>query len=664
MPYYYRRPWRTNRYRWRRWYKRRRPRGYFRRRQRWRRRRRVRRKLPKLNIKEWQPQTIRKCCIKGMHCLFLCTEETISRNYRMYEHSIIPERWPGGGGFSVTKYSIDGLYEQHQLDRNWWTNSNTNLPLCRYTGCKIKFYQSWEVDYVCNTSLNYPMLATELLYHSCQPSFMMMNKNCIFVPSKITKKIPKGYITKRFRPPNQMSNRWFFAKDLSKVGLLMLTAAAASFDHYYIATDKTSNNCSFTTLNPYLWKKHNFIQPDINGYSLSTTGTVEKRMFATTANLTSENAIQLLKPTQLIYLGWTKKDQPGQTVSNENKNNYLSDHKYWGNPFTHEVLTGSQHVLVTTNNWNTITQKLITNFDAAIGTGFLTTPTEPLLHECRYSPDRDTGAGTKVYLKSVLRDESGWEPPTNEELITEGFPLWLSLFGFVDWHKKLGLATSLYTSYVIVIESNFITPQLPYYILLDQHFIEGKSRYMTEHDTDQQTQADKDSWYPCVKYQLQSIENIVKTGPGIPKLGGRKSVEAKIFYKFYFKFGGCPPKMDTINDPTKQETYPVPGFQSATYSLQNPTLPQETYLYQFDVHQDILTKKAAKRITRDWETQKTLFSTTGRMEPAPYSEKEAEISPTPSDSEEDSALLQIKLRKLKRQRLYLEQQIQQLMEQP
>ncbi len=121
-----------------------------------------------------------------------------------------------GGGFSVTKYTLDGLYEQHQLDRNWWTKPNTNMPLVRYLGCKITFYQSWEVDYVCNINLTWPMVATNLLYLSCHPNFMMMNHKAIFVPSKITKRLRRGKKTVRLRPPHQMINKWYFAKELAK----------------------------------------------------------------------------------------------------------------------------------------------------------------------------------------------------------------------------------------------------------------------------------------------------------------------------------------------------------------------------------------------------------------------------------------------------------------
>nr|UGV42263.1 MAG: ORF1 [TTV-like mini virus] len=654
MPYYYRRRW--NRYRRRHWYKPWRLRTFIRRRRRWRKHRPVRRKLQKLSIKEWQPKVIRKSSIKGLHCLFIVTEETISRNYRMYEHSFTGEHWPSGGGFSVTKYTLDGLFEQHQLDRNWWTKPNTNMPLVRYLGCKLTFYQSAEVDYVCNVNLTYPMLATNLLYLSCHPNFMMMNSKAIMVPSKLTKPLKKGKKTVTLRPPHQMSNKWFFAKELAKTGLVMLTAAAASFDHFYIATDKLSNNCTISTLNPLFYKRHDFINPPVQGYILSQDGTIQKKLFSTTLADTTEIENKKISDLNLTYLGNTHKyyQNTEKHLTSNNADTYFTTPELWGNPFSHENLTTQENLLVTTKSYQEITNKA--KESNAIGAGFFTHPSEITTYHIRYAPDRDTGIGNKIYLKSVGRDESFWDPPHDEQLICSGFPIWALLFGFVSWQVKLGHVNNIYRSHILVIETNFFRPQLAYYIPIDEDFIEGNSAYMPDQG---RTPDDDKNWYPCLMYQLKAIEALVRTGPGIPKLGGRKSVEAKLKYQFYFKFGGCPPKMDTIDDPTKQETYPVPGFQPPTYSLQNPTYPQEYYLYQFDEKDGVLTERAAKRIRTHKKTEKTLLPTTGAMDAEAL---QTETTTDSSEEETDPTLLRIQLRRLKRQRQQLEQQIESLLQ--
>nr|UGV38479.1 MAG: ORF1 [TTV-like mini virus] len=657
MPYYYRRPYRRRRWRFRPW----RPRRTFWRRRRWRRHQRVRRKLKSIPIRQYQPRNIRKCHVKGLQPLFLANKETLSKNYRMYEHSFIPEHYPGGGGFSVTKYSLEALFEQHTLDRNWWTNTNQNLPLVRYCYCKLKFYQSAEVDYVVNYSKCQPMLATQLLYHSCQPSFMMMNRNCLFVPSKLTQKLKRPYKILKLGPPDELQNKWYFSHDLCKQGLIMITCAAASFDHYYISTSDESNNISFTTLNPHFWIRHDFVQPPINGYSPSIIGTAEKHMWTTTVHITTQQQVQQLKMNELIYLGTTKENQEGENVNVSQWDTYFTDHRKWGNPFREEYLTGADTIIVSTKTIPTLRANYNNQPNKQLEAGDFTLTTHELLITCRYSPDRDTGEGNKIYLKSTIKDQTGWEPPTKEELISEGFPLWILCFGFLDWQRKLGEATNINRSWIVIIESKFINPQLPYYIVLDYDFLHGRSPYIRgeQHII---TPEDNKNWYPCTLYQQQTIEQIVQTGPGIAKLGGRKSVEAKLKYDFCFKFGGCAPKMDIIKDPCKQDIYPIPNNESTTYSLQNPATRPETFLYQFDVYKDTITKRAAKRIIRDWETQKSLFTDGNKMDAEPVLPEETQTSSSgETDSEKETETLLYKLQQQRRKRKRLHNKLLRLM---
>lgn len=656
MPYYFRRRkyyWRRRPWTWR-------PRYTFRRRPRWRRRKyRVRRKLNSIKIKEFQPTAVRKCCIKGIQPLFLANRQRLGNNYRQWEHSIIPEFWPGGGGFSITRYNLEALYEQHQLDRNWWTSSNNNLPLCRYNGCKIKFYKSLYVDYVVNYNTCLPMLATQMLYTSCQPSFMMMNKRCIFVPSKKTEPRGKPYKVLRLGPPSQLQNKWYFAKDLIKTGLVMLTASACSFDNYYINNYWESNNITFFSLNPFLFKRHNFQQPGTQGYKASVDGTLEKTLWAT-----SNGTIHTPKFSELIYLGNSKQYQKGEPYGTtiNNWDNYFTNKSKWGNIFYNSHLITENRVYVSTKPLNTLKTTYNSNPQQLVQAGDFTTISMHELIQCRYSPDRDTGQNTKIYLKSVIRDESGWEEPTNQDLILEGFPLWCILFGWFDWQRKLQTALKLDRDWVLVIQSDFISPKQPYYILVDKDFLKGNSPHLGENEL---TDTDKENWYPCCLFQEQTVNNIISTGPGIAKFGDKKTVEAKIKYSFYWKFGGCPPKMDTVTDPADQPVYPVPNNESQMYSLQNPNTEPETYLYQFDVRKETITKPATKRIKTDHSSTKPLFSAFSGMDPpAALTTQETQTSSeAETDSEKEEETLLLKLRQQRKKRKQLQLKLLQLMEQ-
>ncbi len=106
----------------------------------------------------------------------------------MYEKSIVPYHWPGGGSFSVSQYTLDVLYDMHKTCRNWWTGSNTDLPLCRYKGCTLKFYQCLKLDYMVKIINELPANSNKLTYPSTHPQIQLMSQNNHIVASKENRK--------------------------------------------------------------------------------------------------------------------------------------------------------------------------------------------------------------------------------------------------------------------------------------------------------------------------------------------------------------------------------------------------------------------------------------------------------------------------------------------
>ncbi len=415
-----------------------------------------------------------------------------------------------------------------------------------------------------------------------------------------------------------MNNRWYFAKDLATTGLAMLTTTAVSLDNYYISNYQESTSMSFYSLNPIFFKKHNFQEPGATGYLPVKEGTTEKRMWGLQ---NGEHEIKKIKFKDLIFLGNTKFYQKGEPMSTQNpydkqqlKQHYFTTPSKWGNPFYIQYLITELRVLVSTKTLDQLLDKYVpnTNSEKTLEETDFTFTTIHELQECRYQPDRDKGEKTKIYLKSTIRDESYWDEPTNKDLMIWGYPIWLALYGWLDWQRKLSTALLLDRDWIVVIQSDKIQPTMPFYIPIDKDFLEGNSPYQKENNI---TQSDKQHWYPQVGYQVQTIEKLIQTGPGIPKIAPQKSFEVKCKYSFYWKFGGCPPKMEKITDPTTLPIYPVPNNEQLQYSLQNPTIPPESYLYKFDIRQDQITETALKRIKRDWETRTSLFTDASRMEP-------------------------------------------------
>lgn len=661
MPYYYRRRRRPRR----RFYYRRPRTTFWWRRRRWRKRRPVRRKLKKIILKQYQPDTIKKCTIRGLHALVIGNKKRLNNNYRQYEQSITPEFLPGGGGFSITKYTLDALFEEHRLVRNWWTSTNQNLPLVRYNGCKFKLYRAEDVDYAVVHFNCFPMTATNDLYTSCHPVIQLMNHSRTIVPSKKTQPKGKAYKTIRVPPPAQMLNRWYFTKDIATTGLVMLTVTAVSLDHYYISPYSESNNMTFLSLNPTFFRRHNFQQPGPRGYLPLVEGTNEKRMWALT---NGAHQITQVKIKDIIFLGNTMDYQPGFKIGevnvgdwNNKWNDYFKNKTYWGNPFYTGHLQNESRIMVSTKSLDALKTQYPTG-ETHLKDSDFTLITQHELVECRYAPDRDRGDKTQIYLKSNIRDESEWEAPTNKKLEINGFPLWLAGFGWLDWQRKQQEALLLERDWLYIIVSDKIQPPMPYYIPIDYDFYRGQSPYRKENEI---TPSDRTHWYPQVGFQHQTLEDIIQTGPGIAKLSGnKKSFEIKTKYSFYWKFGGCPPKMDKVYNPTEMPIYPVPNNDFQTNSLQNPNIPPEYFLYKFDTRKDQITEKASKRIKTDWETTMSLFTDGSRMDPpAQETAQTDDSSSTDSETEKEEQTLLLKLHKQRRKRRRLQHKLLQLMQQ-
>nr|UGV38869.1 MAG: ORF1 [TTV-like mini virus] len=656
MPWYYRRPYRWRR---RRLYRTRRFRYPFRRRfwrRRYRVRRRFKRKLSKIAVKQWQPSKIHKSTVKGLYCLFHATNQRLTNNWIQYMETIAPPHWPGGGGFSIMQFSILALFEQFLKSQNWWTKSNCNLPLVRYNGLTLKFYRAESYDYLVIVERCLPFEATDLMYTSCHPSIMMMTKGVIFVPCRKNTFYKKPYKKVNIKPPSQMLTKWHFQKDLAKFPLVVIRSCAASFDRIYTGSTATNTTIGFTSLNLYSFQNHNWNTPPTSGYQPQDT----QWLFGIKTLTTTTDPLQY-PITSLVYLGGTKTKSLGTEISSHNIDTYFSTPNLWGNIFCPEYLKGPNPVLITTTNPNTLKTKLkelLSQSSKKIqDANAFTVKTTPNLINCRYNPFNDKGVGNMIFLLSN-RDNHRWEVPDDPKTTRQNLPLWLLPFGFLDWQKKQKFVSSIDVSYLTVIVCPTIDPpnSKHIYLPLDDTFLAGTSPY-----TNELFDNDRDYWYPKTRFQVNAINTIGTCGPGIIKLPRQQSCEAHFEYMFRFKFGGCPPPMETICNPTEEAKYPVPDSKYETTSLQNPETPIHTYLYNFDERRGLLTQKASKRIKKDSDTETTTFPFTGPSTDLPAPQQEMEVSEE-STSEEEEENLHLQLRHLRRKQKLLRRRILQLLD--
>lgn len=88
-----------------------------------------------------------------------------------------------GGGFSHAVFSLDFLYEEFNLYRNYWSHSNNGFDLVRYTGCSIKLYRHEYADFVVSYDRSYPMTINKLSFASTYPLRILLSKKRFLVPS-------------------------------------------------------------------------------------------------------------------------------------------------------------------------------------------------------------------------------------------------------------------------------------------------------------------------------------------------------------------------------------------------------------------------------------------------------------------------------------------------
>nr|UGV35046.1 MAG: ORF1 [TTV-like mini virus] len=615
MPPYYRPRFYNNRKRYyrKRWWRlrRRRPRKTIRRRYRNRVRRFKKffkkRKQKKLKLYQWQPQLIRRCHIKGWLTLFQAGNGRFSNNYAQYQDSIVPEGEPGGGGWGIFCFNLGGLFEQFEKLRNWWTFSNVNMPLFRYLGCRFTFYRSEHTDYIVRYQNFYPMSDSDTKHAEAQPMRLLLTKHKVVVSKKAPNQ-RKPYKRIRIKPPSQFFNKWFFQREAVNTNFLLLTASACNLNEFSCPSNEPNNNFTFWSLNPRVFLNLNFNDfPETSGYKPNLTyylwGTTHFQPTKTQPNPA---------PKDLIYLGQTNLLQEGKEGSHFSSYTEFNKKENWGNPFHEHYINGTNLTWVT----NVQPSNIMSQPNSSTPVTNITQMSEPILVKCRYAPNADKGYKTRCYILPNFKNNSfSWNPPDNEQLIHEGYPLWNLFWGWIDWQLKLNLVTQLKQHYVLIFESPHIDPKLPAYLPLDESFKDNHHIYNTD---DQPLLADKLSWHPKILYQQQTIDKFCMSGPAAPK-SLSKTIQAECKYDFFFKWGGSPSTMESIANPGRQPQFPTSDNIFSTLQIQDPTSDPRHNIYSWDIRGDIITKPAAARILKDYTTEQTLLfpTETTKLNPQP-----------------------------------------------
>lgn len=455
-------------------------------------------------------------------------------------------RTAGGGGFSTTVFSLQFLYEQYELRKNIWTCSNIQYDLCRYTGSKFIFYRHPYASFVVTYQLMYPMTMSFPDYMSTQPLQMLLTKRHIIIPSLKLKPKGKTYVKRKFKPPKQMVNKWFFQHTFTEKPLLLLKAAVCNLEQPFLGAIGENELVTLKCLNI------------VNGYQFGDWGATKEENYSPTT----------FTATQVQY-----KAKAGDTTRK-----------------TFELKTNKVGY---SNGW--FSKTLLTAYDVQFNTSSFQVPYTTV----RYNPKQDDGIGNAVWLCSTLTTRYD-KPSVDKFLIAREQPLWILLFGFTDFIIQLKHKTETEKIYYLMIQTPYFRPENTdtylkhYYLVIDDSFINGLGPYNSTPTEWMQTH-----WYPTIEHQQNSMANIVQAGPFTYKNNPTKNNwELHYKYYFFFKWGGAQEGSKQITDPSKHNQYDVPDNFKQTIQITDPkTQIPETILHTWDYRRDFITKTALKRMS-------------------------------------------------------------------
>nr|UHK04656.1 MAG: ORF1 [Torque teno midi virus] len=563
MPFWWRRrkkKWFGRQFRWRRRkrffrpkrkYKRRRNRRPVRRRR--RKLRKVRRKRKSLLVRQWQPDSITTCKIIGNSAIVVGAEGKQMWCYTVNKAIGVPPKTPYGGGFGVEQYTLKYLYEEYSFHNNVWTKSNILKDLCRYLHCKITFYRDHKTDFIVAYDRQPPFQLTKYTYPGVHPHQLLLQKRHKLILSQMTK--PNNKLTKTFKikPPKQMLSKWFFSKPFSKYPLLNLKASALDLRHSFLGCCNENPQVFFHYIN------HGF-------YVLTNWGNASQ-------TYVPYQGTEWTVPSTVHYKGdrgiWKLFNKPA------NYNDSVSIEKGWFQP---EFLR--------TTCWN------------GTGQGTACSANNPIAYAI-YNPTKDSGYGNSLYIVSTLSNT--WDqPPKDSAILIQGMPIWLALYGYLDYTRQIKADKTWLESHIVVMKSPAIfTYPNPgadkWYCPISRSFIDGLGPFGQP-----PTSAEKVKWFPQIRHQHEILNSFVESGPFIPKYNNQteSNWELKYHYIFTFKWGGPLLNEPEITNPTTQDQYDVPDTFQETVQIENPErLDPRSIIHDWDYRRGFIKERSLKRMS-------------------------------------------------------------------
>nr|UHK05849.1 MAG: ORF1 [Torque teno midi virus] len=540
-----------------------------------RRRKKVRRKKPTLLVRQWQPDSIVLCKIKGFDSIIWGSEGTQYLCCTSQLTEFTRSKYPGGGVFAVQLYSLQWLYDQWRLKNNIWTKTNLYKDLCRYLKVIFRFYRHRNVDFVVWYNRQPPFHIDKLTYMQFHPYMLLQRKNKIIIPSLATNPKGKPFKKKTIKPPKQMLSKWFFQQQFTHYDLLQIGASACSLSYPRISCCDENRMLTFFCLNPKFFSDTNWAQ--------TPTGDNYYMPYALIPDLTFVSGPQN-RPIE--YKPKSEYIEKRPTVETE-LGRYYRSIDLTGGYFSPRVLGAWKVKIGTVEN-------------------------KPLpIVLARYNPAIDDGKGNKVWLATNITGHYNI-PDKTPDFIIENQPLWLAFWGYYDFLKD-SKGEGIFPVHFFVVKSPYIQTQQteatePFYCFIDPQIIQGKNQYDSPI-----TYTEKHLWYPTVYWQTKTINAICSSGPYVPKLNNQtqSTWELATKYSFHFKWGGPQITDQPVDDPSRKNKYDVPDTIKEAVQVYDPAKNiAATMFHDWDYRRGCITGPAIKRMQENLPTDSSLESDT------------------------------------------------------
>nr|UHM26108.1 MAG: ORF1 [Torque teno midi virus] len=559
-----------------RFYRRRRANRAPRRRRR-KRKYKVRRKKKLITLKQWQPDSVRKCKIKGYGTLVLGAQGRQLLCYtNMIRYNWIPKA-PGGGGFGCQLFSLGTLYTDWVFKKNVWTHTNIYYDLVRYLGVRFTFYRHPETDFIIAYDNQPPFDIQKLTYMHCHPANLLLAKHKKILLSSQTNPRGRLKLRMRIRPPKQMITKWFFSKHFSSAGLCLLKAAAMQTRYANLGCCNTNQLVTVYYLDPVFYANGNWAhkQQDTTPYKPYD-------------NITAAD-IFLWLPGSDTQTDWTDD----------------SKHAKWKLPQTYNESVSYSKGCFCKNLMTAI--QISTSYHPDYKVAALP------VNVARYNPNYDSGEKSEIWMCSAFT-KSHEKPQTDHDLYMSGYPIWMMLWGFINYVQMKKQDKTFFDTYYIVMKSPafFPKPQVgagDYYIPIDYEFVIGTLPY-----DEYITNAMKAAWWPKLKYQMNILNIIATSGPFVPKYDQTKNStwELDYYYNFFFKFGGPELTDPKVVDPQYQSTYDVPDQITGRLQITDPAKNKASKLFHsWDWRRGLLTKRAFETMQQNLSTDSDISTDSG-----------------------------------------------------